>query len=194
MSSSAQRFEALQVIGVDIDSALVDQCKATVEHAFSLGRPLPLHLNQAATAAATDAHSNPTAPIEQEHSRKKRKLNDGATSLHDSVATEHQSPVNADNTDYFPSFFPSLFGTIDIRATKLQVSDGVVAHPVVSEESSDQGKKRRAQSATANGGIENTASDSKAPVPFPRNLVFFAADWPKTDIETDIHGYDVILG
>ncbi|KAJ9123333.1 hypothetical protein QFC22_001532 [Naganishia vaughanmartiniae] len=186
----AQRYEALQVVGVDIDSALVDQCKATVEHAFSLQRPLPLLLDP----STSDEYSEPNASVTQEPSRKKRRLNDGARILQDHAAVEFEPSANADNADYFPAFFPSLFGTIDARAAKLQASIGNTKLPGSIKDTPDQTKKRRAQPPTTNGGIEHTSADPKVYAAFPRNLVFYAADWPKTKIESDIDGYDVILG
>ncbi|KAJ9123754.1 hypothetical protein QFC24_003528 [Naganishia onofrii] len=188
----AQRYEALQVVGVDIDSALVDQCKATVENAFSLQRPLALPLD----SSTPDGHSSPKAPIEQEPSRKKRRLNDGTGVIQDGLAADYQTSPITDNVDYFPAFFPSLFGTIDVRAAKLQdQASDTAKRPAIQPDLFEQSKKRRAQPATTNDTPdENPTTDSKVPVAFPRNLVFYAADWPKTKIESDTDGYDVVLG
>lgn len=192
MSSLAQRYEALQIVGVDIDSALVDQCKATVENAFSLQRPLALPLD----SSTPDGHSSPKASVEQEPSRKKRRLNDGTGVIQDGLAADYQTSPITDNVDYFPAFFPSLFGTIDVRAAKLQdQASDTAKRPAIQPDLFEQSKKRRAQPASTNDTPdENPSTDSKVPVAFPRNLVFYAADWPKTKIESDTDGYDVVLG
>ncbi|KAJ9107377.1 hypothetical protein QFC21_000827 [Naganishia friedmannii] len=181
---------AVELVGVDIDSALVDQCKTTVEHAFSVQRPMPLVTD----TSIHDQRLDLEVSTEQEPSRKKRRLNSGTGMPRGCEAEDSQPATTAANPDYFPAFFPSLFGAIDVRASKVQASNGNTESPGSATDSSGQTKQSKAKPPATNGGIEPHFTDSKAAVPFPRNLVFYAADWPKTKIESDRDGYDVILG
>lgn len=167
-SSLAQRYQPSKVVGVDIDNALIDLCRSTVEHAFSLQSPLDADIRE--------EQAGPTLPISVssralEPTRKKRKLKNGA------AQDVKDPPQNRKlETDHFPAFFPQLFGTIDIQgATQLASSAGT----------------NQEQSGINADSLDSGHSKSQI---FPRNLQFYAADWTNTKIETDEAGYDVILG
>jgi 7SK snRNA methylphosphate capping enzyme len=163
-SSLAQQLQPSRVVGVDIDNALIDQCRATVEHAFSLQKPLDT-LPSSLNAAIGDAGS-----AVEEPRRKKRKLKNGVAQ---DVQTAPTSIPEVD-THYFPAFFPQLFGPIEIQGATL------LANPRETDGDQDQ--------------MSADVPKQKQPPPFPRNLEFHAADWTNTSIDTDNAGYDVILG
>lgn len=166
-SSLAQRYSPSRVIGVDIDSALIDQCQYTVEYAFSL---------QKATNNDGSSSLSPSAPEHDsgELTRKRRKVKNGA-------AQDIPTASSAQLVDYhyFPAFFPELYGTIDVRG-------GDISRPVAEVEMHSGNKRAQRTEESQNVGVRQLA--------FPRNLVFYSADWTNTSIETDQAGYDVILG
>lgn len=187
-SSSAQRYQPSRVIGVDIDSALIDQCQYTVEHAFSLQKPPAVDASSTQSGQSTPISD----PSSIEPTRKKRKVKNGTAQDVPSVSSEQ--PIDF---HYFPSFFPELYGPIDFRGASQSMTgprneaaeDPAIADAVTaSTSSSQQGKGKRTN--TAEG-----SSDAALQVPsFPRNLVFYSADWTNASIKTDQAGYDVILG
>lgn len=166
-SSLAQRYQPSRVIGVDVDSALIDQCQHTVERAFSLQKP---------TTDDDSLSSSPFVPVldSGEPTRKRRKVSDGAAQ---DLPTA--SSVQLVDYHYFPAFFPGLYGTIDVRG-------GNSSRPVTEEEAYSGNKRTQRSEESQNVDVGQLA--------FPRSLVFYSADWTNTTIETDQAGYDVILG
>lgn len=102
---------------------------------------------------------------------KKRKLADG-----NELSTTEQ-PSSEAQLQYFPACFPALYDSIPVVGT----SKASTQRSGISGDQPEGSRKRPKDS-----------SDS-APVKFPRNLVFYAANWAEEDIETDVDRYDVIL-
>ena len=157
-------------MGVDIDNALIDQCRTTVEQAFSLQKPLDFD------PAERQSCPNPIGEVAEssirEPSRKKRKLKNGAAQDAQTAPAPTLTPKV--DTQYFHSFFPQLFGPIDIHGATLLAN------------SLRTGQFER--------GIDAESRQPSGHSHFPRNLEFHAADWASTSIDTDKDGYDVILG
>lgn len=109
-----------------------------------------------------------------EKSRKKRKL------LNGNRAGQAEEPVSEGQLHYFPACFPALYGSVPIAGTSQSaVSEG---HGAVQD--AEGGRKRS----------KGSKNSSEAPTQkFPRNLVFYAANWAEEEIETDANRYDVIL-
>jgi hypothetical protein len=166
---------------------LIEQCQYTVEHAFSLQkRPTP---------DGTSTHPQPPTsisdPSSTEPTRKKRKVKNSTAQDVPSVSSEQPTDFH-----YFPSFFPELYGPIDFRGALSTTGqkDEAAGDPAnkdavaASTDSNHQGKGKRSQAAE---GSSDVVVNSPS---FPRNLVFYSADWTNASIETDQAGYDVILG
>jgi hypothetical protein len=109
-----------------------------------------------------------------ERSRKKRKL------LNGNRAGQAEEPVSEGQLHYFPACFPALYGSVPIAGTSQSaISEG---HGAAQE--AEGGRKRS----------KGSKNSSEAPTQkFPRNLVFYAANWAEEEIETDANRYDVIL-
>ena len=106
--------------------------------------------------------------------KKKRKLTSG-----DGAGSAEQ-PSSETRMHYFPACFPALYGTITMGGSP----NGSVADRDAASRKSPAARKR-SKSATESSDPPITS--------FPRNLVFYAANWAEEEIETDADRYDVIL-
>lgn len=158
-------------MGVDIDNALIDQCRTTVEHAFSLQKPLDKQPRSPNPAGQINS-----ASVEQvgEPRRKKRKLKNGVAQ---GVQNSPMS-MSQDDTNYFPVFFPQLLGSIDVRGATL------LGNLDLQKADEEEGARQ----------LPTDPCKQTGRAAFPRNLEFHAADWTNARIDTDETGYDVILG
>ena len=107
-------------------------------------------------------------------SRKKRKL------LNGDRAGQAEEPISEGQLHHFPACFPALYGSIPIAGT----SQSAISEGRGAAQEAEGSRKR----------FKGSKNSSEAPAQrFPRNLVFYAANWAEEEIETDASRYDVIL-